>query len=223
MNFFYKYDSDENAIEKWKKVISAENISLGQWLFYVDDHYFGKVLHKESNRIDLHIQNFRVMNAAYVARISIFEKLISPEKWIWIDPDIQQYFPKIYIALEKCFRIWCKIEPYILSFKKEERIDITPTLFNKIGSIFANWSARGYINDSQLNFLNEIKFIEQVHNWQELSVWANDDNITDEFLDKIDVFTQMSFSVAKEKYKKEQFDFKLWLIIKSGFLGVDQM
>ena len=212
MRFFDKRCGE--SIETWGQFESWEELEIEEWLFYKDDSYFGKVTALEENCIFLNMQHFRVTNASYIAQVRSLEKVLRPQKWIWTDPQIQEHFPQIYQALEKAFRIWRKIEEYILNVPKNQRNTITPMIFQEIGSAFGNWSAHGYINEHQLQHLQKMDIVALMSNVRPLDELVEDDSISEEILEQIDILRSLPYEEAKK-----QSHFCKWLVIQSGFFS----
>ncbi len=210
-------DDQGNVCEKWIQLENWNEIAVGEWLFYTDDSYFGRVTDAEKGKITLCIKNFRVENASYQANVRCLSKVMRPKKWIFIDPDIEQKFPQLYKSLEKCFRIWRKIEPVVMNFPQEKREQVTPKIFTQMGNAFGYWMARGYMQQRQIDNLKQIDIVAQISKWKPLEYWANDEKIEESILNQIDALQNLQWNIVKQQLDNKNFDFREWLMVQTGF------
>ena len=207
-NYHYKKNPQGETVETWECISDATELCVGEWLFYCDDRYFGRVT--SITPLRLKIQNFRVDNAAYEAHISSYDKVLRPIENILIDEQIAQDFPQLYQSLEKSFRIWKKIESYILDAPKEDRQSLTPEIFLQGGYAFGKWSSQGYLNRHDIAFLEHQQFCSLVAKC--ISQQQAIDNESDEMLEEMDRLLMMKYAEACTEGIVRK-----WLIAQSGF------
>ncbi|BBM87479.1 hypothetical protein [Candidatus Uabimicrobium amorphum] len=212
VDYVYKENAANEIVETWQRIESYEQIHIGEYLYYVSDNYFGEVVGCDGQEVRLKIQNFRINTVAYEAKIHTLTELLRPIENIYIDGQIQQLFPEIHCGLEKCFRIWKKIESYILDTPKEDRGKITPELFASIGRIFGKWSGKGFLNKSDIEELQQKQFLTTISQWIPLDkVVDNEPHETLEYIDKLLV---LPYEKARET---TSINLKDWLALRSGF------
>ncbi|WP_372364474.1 hypothetical protein [Candidatus Uabimicrobium sp. HlEnr_7] len=209
-NYFYKKNNAGDVIETWQYIHNINELQIGEWIFYACDRYFGRVISNQS-QVQIHIEHFRDNTVAYQAKIKSLDKLLRPINNIYIDWQIAENFNDAYKALEKAFRIWKKIESYILDTSKENREKITPPVFFTNGRIFGKWSSTGYLNHEDLESLRKQRFCEAIAQWIPLEKVI--DYETDETLIYIDRLQAISY---EEACSDSKINICNWLAVKSG-------
>lgn len=210
--YLHHKNSQNEIVETWQQITSYEQIDIGEYLYYVSDDYFGKVVAVDHQEVRLNIQHFRIDTVSYEAKIRNLKELLRPVQSIYIDGQIQKEFPEIYHGLEKSFRIWKKIESYILNTPRESRSKITPELFVSIGRIFGKWSAKGYLNKSDIEELQQKQFTEMISRYVSLDKIVDDE--PDQILEYIDNLLALPYEKARQN---PDVNIQDWLVIHSGF------
>ena len=212
MTDLHHRNSQSEIVETWQPITSFDQVHVGEYLYYVSDNYFGKVIDVDHAQVRLNIQHFRIDTVSYEAKICNLQELLRPIKNIYIDEQIHEEFPDIYHGLEKSFRVWKKIESYILNTPRENRGKITPEPFASTGRIFGKWSAKGYLNKSEIEELQQKQFVKMISRYVSL------DKIVDEEPDQTLEYIDNLLALPYEKVQQNpDVDIKDWLVIHSGF------
>lgn len=209
-NYSYKKNNAGNVIETWQHIHHPNELQVGEWIFYTCDRYFGRIISNQP-QVCILIEHFRDNTVAYEAKIKSLDKLLRPINNIYIDWQIAENFSSTYTSLEKAFRIWKKIECYILDTPKGSRKEITPAFFFTSGRIFGKWSSTGYLNHSELESLKKQQFCAAIAQWVPLEEILEYE--TDETLIYIDRLQDLSYEEACRDSKISTCN---WLAVKSG-------
>ncbi len=187
--------------KNWDPVVSIQTLQNDDWLFYLDDMYFGQIMSKSQQSITLVITNFRTSGAHYQASFQ-------QEQWprlrlkpvdVLVDPQIQASHPTLHKSLQKAFAIWQNLDGLVMEAKTQNipRQESTPQVFQEFGRMFGKWAASGYMKQQDICYMQENDFVKKMQPWRSLEEIAMDENIEEELLVALDTLRNKKQMEAK--------------------------
>ncbi len=213
----YSYEA-----QNWPKVESLSLLEIGQWIFYLDDMYFGKIIHLKKEELKkeeltLRVENFRRPGSYYKASFSLSrgQKLRQKPENVLVDPEIKALHPKLHLDLEKFFQIWQKLDGYTLEakFQKHSPEDIFPVSLQPFMPAFGKWAASGYMTKKDIDFLQEKEFSSVIQFWRSLESMALDEDIPEKLIFTLDYLRSLRGNEGADL----PIHYSEWLALQAGF------